>query len=376
MAGIYIHIPFCKTQCNYCDFYKTSNLSLTNELVAALRQELPQRKGFLNDKKIETIYFGGGTPSILKVEQLELIISDIKQVFEVSSDAEITIEANPDDLNINYLKQLVKTSVNRLSIGIQSFIPEHLVFMSRRHSKEQAISAVKNAQKVGFNNISIDLIYGLPQLSNAQWLQNLEQAFQLNVQHVSAYHLTYHEGTSLYNDLKKGKIKELDENISTDQFQSLTSMAKENDFVQYEISNFAKNMQISKHNSSYWKLKEYLGIGPSAHSFNQIQRSWNIANTKKYVELVEQNSVYFETETLSLEDQFNDYLITSLRTIWGVDLQFVESKFGKEVLQQLIKEAKNYISSGDLIEKERYLYLTQKGKFISDAILTALIQMN
>ncbi len=376
MAGIYIHIPFCKTQCNYCDFYKTSNLSLTKELVEAICLEIPQRKSFLSDQKIETIYFGGGTPSILKVEQLELIISDIKKNFEVTSDAEITIEANPDDLNLNYLQQLVQTSVNRLSIGIQSFIPEHLVFMSRRHSKEQAISAVLNAQKVGFKNISIDLIYGLPQLSNAQWNQNLEQAFQLNVQHISAYHLTYHEGTSLYNDLKKGKIKELDENISTDQFQTLISKAKEHNFVQYEISNFAKDDLISRHNSSYWKLKEYLGVGPSAHSFNQKSRSWNIANTKKYIELVSQNAVYFESENLSLEDQFNDYLITALRTIWGVDYNLVESLFGSKVLKQLNEDAKKYITSDDLIEKERYLYLTEKGKFISDAILTTLIQVN
>lgn len=376
MAGIYIHIPFCKTQCNYCDFYKTSNLSLINDLVDTIRLELVQRKNFLSDKTIETIYFGGGTPSLLKVEQLELIINDIKENFEVAIDAEITIEANPDDLNIEYLQGLKQTSINRISIGIQSFISDHLVFMSRRHSKEQAITAVKNAQKAGFKNISIDLIYGLPQLSNEQWEENLKQAFALNVQHISAYHLTYHQGTSLYNDLKSGKIKELDEKVSTDQFQTLISIAEQNNFVQYEISNFAKDNLISQHNSSYWKLKEYLGIGPSAHSFNKETRTWNIANTKKYIELVTQNKACYETETLSLNDQFNDYLITSLRTIWGIDFNFILSKFGESVLNRLISDSKKYIDSDDLIQKENYFYLTQKGKFISDAILTDLIQVN
>ena len=376
MSGIYIHIPFCKTQCNYCDFYKTSNLSLIGDLVPTLHLELQQRKSFLHDQKIETIYFGGGTPSLLKVEQLQAIIDDINAHYSVSNDAEITIEANPDDLNTTYLQKLVNTSVNRLSIGIQSFIPDHLVFMSRRHSKNQAIEAVQNAQKAGFKNISIDLIYGLPQLSNQQWEENLEQAFALNVQHISAYHLTYHQGTSLYNDLKSGKIKELDESISNDQFQTLISMAEQNGFVQYEISNFAKNNLISQHNSSYWKLKEYLGIGPSAHSFNKETRSWNIANTKKYIQLVNDNESYFESEELSKNDQLNDYLITSLRTIWGLDLHFIEATFGKSSLEQLKADAKTYLENGDLLLKENYLYLTQKGKFVSDAILTALLQVD
>ncbi len=268
MAGIYIHIPFCRQKCYYCDFYKTVNTSLTVKFLPALESEIILRKGYLESETIETIYFGGGTPSVLTESELADILQTLHQQYSISCDAEITFEANPDDLSIEYLQGLKRTGVNRLSIGIQSFQDTFLKKMNRRHTAMQAVEAIENAANLGFDNISVDLIYGLPGLSSTAWKKDLKQVFKLPVQHLSAYHLTYHEGTAFYTWLKKGALKELKEAQSVSQFEILVEQAEKNGFEQYEISNFAKDRLYSKHNSSYWLGTKYLGLGPSAHSFN------------------------------------------------------------------------------------------------------------
>ncbi|HSM49598.1 MAG TPA: radical SAM family heme chaperone HemW, partial [Draconibacterium sp.] len=287
MAGIYIHIPFCRRKCYYCDFYKTVNTSLTPKYIDALITEIVQRKNYLENEPVETIYFGGGTPSVLTRNEIVEILNTLHRHFTISPNVEITFEANPDDFSGDYLKEIYQAGIRRLSIGIQSFQNEILQKMNRRHDAAQAIEAVENAAKTGFNDISADLIYGLPGLTHNQWKADLKRVFELPVQHLSAYHLTYHEGTAFYTWLKKGTLKELKEAESVSQFQILNEMAKENGFEQYEISNFAKNGKYSKHNSAYWLGVKYLGLGPSAHSFNSISRRWNVAHIESYIKALE-----------------------------------------------------------------------------------------
>jgi oxygen-independent coproporphyrinogen III oxidase len=293
MAGIYIHIPFCRQKCYYCDFYKTVNTTLSGKFIGALQKEIQQHKDYFDGEKIETIYFGGGTPSVLNEEELQQIMFFLHNYFEIIPDAEITFESNPDDLISDYLEMLFKVGINRLSIGIQSFQDEHLKRMNRRHNVQQAVQSVENAVKTGFQNISLDLIYGLPELTNQQWNDALHQIFTLPFQHLSAYHLTYHQGTPFYTWLKKGTLKEITETESIDQFNTLIDTAEKYGFEQYEISNFAKNQLYSKHNSSYWSGKKYLGLGPSAHSFNGKTRQWNIAHLESYIKAVENGTAYF-----------------------------------------------------------------------------------
>lgn len=269
MAGIYIHIPFCRQKCYYCDFYKTVNTSLTQKFLSGLKEEAKIRKNYLQNETVETIYFGGGTPSVLTPGELGDILNHISKFYELDNQLETTFEANPDDLTPEYLAAIKAAGVNRLSIGIQAFQDVHLKKMNRRHNAEQAEEVVKNAVKAGINNISVDLIYGLPDLSEAQWKESLDRVFRLPVQHLSAYHLTYHEGTAFYTWLKKGTLKELSENDSVNQFNMLLDAAEKAGFEQYEISNFACDQRYSKHNTAYWLGKKYLGLGPSAHSYDQ-----------------------------------------------------------------------------------------------------------
>jgi len=373
MAGIYVHIPFCRQKCYYCDFYKTVNTSLIKKFVSALENEVVQRKNCLDNELVETIYFGGGTPSVLNETELTEILNFLNLHFNVSSTAEITFEANPDDLSVEYLHEIYHTGVRRLSIGIQSFQNEFLQKMNRRHDANQAIQAVENAAKTGFNDISVDLIYGLPGLARDQWKADLNQVFQLPVQHLSAYHLTYHKGTPFYTWLKKGTLKALNENESIWQFQTLIQMAKENDFEQYEISNFAKDRKYSKHNSSYWNGVKYIGLGPSAHSFNGISRSWNVSHIESYIKAVAAGLPYSEEEILSESNKYNEYILTRIRTIWGVSIEQLKTEFGTERAIYFQQNIEKYIAS-DLVKQQSGIYtLTENGMFVSDEIMANLM---
>ncbi len=370
MAGIYIHIPFCRQKCYYCDFYKTVNTNQTDNFITALKNEAVLRKDYILSEKVNTIYFGGGTPSVLTGDQLSYIMKFLNDCFQVTPNAEITFEANPDDLTKEYLQMLKEAGINRLSIGIQSFQNEHLKKMNRRHNAEQATQAIENAASAGFSNLSADLIYGLPGLSLQEWKSSLQQIFRLPVVHLSAYHLTYHQGTPFYTWLKKGTLKELSENESIEQFNFLIDEAEKAGFEQYEISNFARNGLYSKHNSAYWSGEKYLGLGPSAHSFNGNSRRWNIAHVEGYIRGIESNTSWFEEEQLSEKDKFNEYILTRIRTRWGISVQEIEKRFGLKYAGQVEKEAAKYLFSGKMKENNGIYTLTRKGLFVSDDLMT------
>ena len=373
MAGIYIHIPFCRQKCYYCDFYKTVNTSLTLSFIQSLQQEIQLQKNYLKDEAVETIYFGGGTPSVLKVNELQEILTSVQSNFKVDKKAEITFEANADDLSPEYLQGIKNSGINRLSIGIQSFQSKHLEKMNRRHNSEQAIQAVQNARKTGFKNITVDLIYGLPELTLDEWISDLKKVFQLPVHHISAYHLTYHEGTPFYTWLKKGTLKEISEPESIQQFEALIDLAEKNGFEQYEISNFAKDKMYSKHNSSYWLGKNYLGLGPSAHSFNGFSRSWNMAHLEAYIKAISEKQNWFETETLSKTDKYNEYIITRIRTIWGVSSNHIKKIFGVEKEKHFLESISKYKKLNLVIQQEDVFTLSKKGLFVSDDIMENLM---
>ncbi len=373
MSGIYIHIPFCRQKCYYCDFYKTVNTTLTQPFIQALKAEIVQRKSYLKSETIETIYFGGGTPSVLTEIELNEILEFLQHEFQISESVEITFEANPDDLTSDYLKRIKNAGVNRLSIGVQSFNNELLKKMNRRHDANQTVDCVENAVKTGINNISVDLIYGLPGLAQNDWKASLQQVFQLPVQHLSAYHLTYHEGTAFYTWLKKGTLKELKESESIIQFETLVEATQKHGFEQYEISNFAVDKIYSKHNTSYWMGKEYLGLGPSAHSFNGSSRRWNITHVESYIKALKSDQSYFEEEILSENEKYNEYILTRIRTIWGVSVVDIQQKFGAERADYFLKNIKKYTDTKLVIEKKQLYTITQKGLFVSDEIMTDLM---
>jgi len=373
MAGIYIHIPFCKQRCNYCDFYKTTQVFKKPEFIKTLILELSQRKNWLDNETVNTIYFGGGTPSLLTVDEINRIIEAVFLNYQVTSSPEITLESNPDDLTTKQLSNLKHTAVNRLSIGIQSFQNDQLKKMNRRHNATQAINSVKKAQDAGFENISTDLIYGLPNLSTDVWLNDLEQMKKLNIQHLSAYHLTFESGTEFDIMLKNGAIIPIKEEESIKQFKTLISWAKDNGFEHYEISNFAKKGFYSKHNTSYWQQEKYLGVGPSAHSYNIETRRWNASNLEKYIKGVNENEEYYESETLNSIDKYNEYLMTWMRTMWGVNIKKLETVFGKELSQKLNDSIKPFIKNGAVYKKNDNFILSDEGIFISDAILADLM---
>ncbi len=373
MAGIYIHIPFCRRICAYCDFYRIDDLSDKPQFIDSLMVELNNRKNYLAGEQIETIYFGGGTPSILTKAQLNKILAEIYRLFPVKPDAEITLEANPDDLKANYIKNLAETKINRLSIGIQSFIDQDLAKMGRRHNSKQAVISVKNAYQAGFKNIGIDLIYGLPGLSAGSWQNNLEQAFSLPVNHVSSYHLTYHKGTAFYGLREKGLLKEIPEGESIKQFEMLIDYAQQKGFIQYEISNFALERCFSKHNSAYWFGEKYLGVGPSAHSYDQQSRQWNTANVHNYIKTINSGIDYFEKEILSENDQYNDFILTNLRTMWGISKKEIKKKFGEDKYKHFTKNIGKYIQSGHVKEGAESFTLSTQGLFISDEIMASLM---
>ena len=372
MAGIYIHIPYCAKKCIYCDFYFRISRKDMSEMVCSICSEIKQRKGYLNNKDINTIYFGGGTPSLLSLKETEKILNEIYKNYNVSGDAEITCEANPDDLTKIKLTGLKKLGVNRLSIGIQSFIDKDLKFLNRSHSSEQAIKCVKEAQEVGFNNISVDLIYGIPNQTFKQWIENLNTFFSLEIQHFSAYSLTIEEKTKLAELVKIKKVTPVTEKKNIKQFEKLLELAEENKFIHYEISNFGKKGFFSKHNTSYWQNKLFLGVGPSAHSFNGNSRRWNVSSNKKYIENIKLGISFYEEEKLDKNKIYNEYILTNLRTIWGINLSKVGVRFGDKIKNHLSNELKKWINKEYLLEQDGVYILSKKGRLFADKISSDL----
>lgn len=373
MAGIYIHIPFCKTRCIYCDFYSTTRSEIKEQYIQAVCKELITRKDYLDGETVETIYFGGGTPSQLTSTDFQLLFDCIYQYFPISNNPEITLEANPDDLTPEYYSALRQLPFNRLSIGIQTFNDDTLSLLKRRHNASQAIDAVLNARKFGFSNISIDLIYGLPGETHESWVSNLSQAIALQVEHLSAYHLTYEKGTAIYKMLSEKSVSEVSEENSLLFFQELTQRLSNAGYEHYEISNFCLPGKHSRHNSSYWEGVKYLGCGPSAHSFNGNSREWNIASIDAYIQGIEEGGRRKEKELLDRSTQYNDRIITGIRTRKGVSLLQLKNDFGEEYLSNALRNARKYLDNEQLIIEDNYLRLTSKGIFISDSIMSDLL---
>ncbi len=369
MAGIYIHIPFCKQACSYCDFHFSTSLKSKEAFVSSLIREIELQKDYLEkDALIETIYFGGGTPSLLSAKELDRIFKTLYDNFSLAKNAEITLEANPDDLSKSKLLELKSSPVNRLSIGIQSFFEKDLKLMNRAHNSQQAENCIKESQSAGFENITIDLIYGTPDLSNDNWKKNLTKAFNFGVPHLSCYSLTVEQKTPLENHIKKGKVKPVDEEQSAEQFLILMGETAKNGYEQYEISNFCKPGFHSRHNSNYWKGINYLGLGPSAHSFDGNSRQWNISNNFRYIQSIAKSKIPSEKETLTLDQKFNEYMMTGLRTSTGISLEKVKTEFGEQYLNALLAVAKAYLGSEKITLKENHLILTNSGKLIADRI--------
>lgn len=372
MAGIYIHIPFCKQACHYCDFHFSTTPANKNALLNALLQEIPLRSNYLLDEKIDTIYFGGGTPSLLTAEEINKLLEAISKHFNQSKYMEITLESNPDDLSLEKIKSYKDTPVNRLSIGIQSFLDEDLRFMNRAHSARQATSAVENVIKAGFYNISIDLIYGTPTMNNNQWRTNLKQAFEFNIPHISSYCLTVEANTALYSLIKKGKVQDVNQEDTVTQFNILMAETSAQGYEHYEISNFAKPGFESKHNSGYWSRKKYIGLGPSAHSYNGTSRQWNVANNIKYLKSLQNGEPFFEKEELNESDLFNEYVMTSLRTKHGINIEWATQEFPEHFILELNKNVSELVNQDLLTRDKNLLILTPKGKLIADKIISDL----
>lgn len=372
MAGIYLHIPFCKQACHYCDFHFSTSLANKAPFVDALLKEIELKREYLGGDTIKTIYFGGGTPSLLTGDELKRILDKLYQTYDVVSDSEITLEANPDDLNMQKIIELKSSPVNRLSIGIQSFRDQDLKMMNRAHNAQEADYSVKAAQDKGFENITIDLIYSIPQLSLMDWKENLHKAFALQVQHISAYSLTFEPKTVFGTYEKRGLMKPVEQELSSEQFLTMLQEMRANGFEQYEVSNFCKPGYESKHNSAYWSGEKYLGLGPSAHSFDGNSRQWNVANNSVYIRSLMEGKLSFEREELDARTQLNEYLMTGLRTRKGVDLQRIQSLFGvdlyklyKDLLDELIHQGKAIIDGSRMA-------LTDEGLLMADRIASDL----
>ncbi len=393
MSSIYIHIPFCKQACHYCDFHFSTSLKKKDEMILALAKEIALRKNELldcarsdEDVIIETIYFGGGTPSILAIEDIRFLIDEVYKNFNVIENPEITIEANPDDLSYEQIIAFYNSPINRLSIGIQSFFEEDLKLMNRAHNADEAKKSLELATQY-FDNITIDLIYGMPNMSNEKWLQNIETALSFNIPHISSYALTVEPKTALQSLIKKGIIQQPSEETAHEHFYLLVEKLQEKGFVHYELSNFGKPNYFSKNNSAYWLGKKYIGIGPSAHSYDGTNRSWNISNNSLYIKSIQENKLPSKTEILSKNDRYNEYIMTGLRTIWGVSLSRIEQEFGTDFLEYLLKQSEKFIAD-DLLEIvtssdfekqnriEKILRPTKKGKFLCDGIASDLFRVD
>lgn len=373
MAGIYLHIPFCKTRCIYCDFYSTTRSELKSRYVQALCRELEMRKGYLKGENIETVYFGGGTPSQLEEGDFRQLFETIQKCYGMESCREITLEANPDDLSKEYLQMLSTLPFNRLSMGIQTFDDTTLKLLKRRHDARTAIEAVSRCRQAGFSNISIDLIYGLPGETKERWENDLRQAIDLNVEHISAYHLIYEEDTPIYKMLKQHQVSEVDEDSSLEFFTLLIERLQKAGFEHYEISNFCRPGKYSRHNTSYWQGISYLGCGPSAHSFDGMTREWNVSSIDLYIKGIEENRRAFEIEHLDQATRYNEFIITTIRTVWGTPIEKLKQTFGNELWEYCRKMATPYLENGKLEEHDGALRLTREGIFISDSIMSDLL---
>lgn len=370
MSGIYIHIPYCRQACHYCDFHFSVKQETKEAFVNSLLKEISLQSSYLDGESVETIYFGGGTPSLLQESELNRILESLHQHFEVVHSAEITLEANPDDLTEETVAFLKQSEINRLSIGIQSFIDRDLKWMNRAHDAQQATAAVKRSQDSGFDNITIDLIYGLPELTHEEWMQNVEQALGLSVQHLSCYSLTVEPRTALAHFISSGKSRKLNEEHGAHQFEMLMKRMKQAGWCHYEISNFASEEKfISKHNSSYWKGKKYLGLGPSAHSFNGTSRQWNARNNHLYIDSLNKGVVPFEREELTEVQRINERIMTELRTMWGLRI----TDFGLRISDLLKKQSQPFVEQGFLILSDGTITLTDEGKLIADRIVLELM---
>lgn len=375
MAGIYIHIPFCKQACYYCDFHFSTSLKKKDELIEALIKEIKLRKDELGGEIVETIYFGGGTPSMLSQAEIDAIIDAVYAFHKVIKDPEITLEANPDDLNEAKIIALSKSRINRLSIGVQSFFEEDLKLMNRAHNAQEASECLKQAAQY-FENISIDLIYGIPGSTDDKWQQNINRALAFKVPHISSYALTVEPKTALEALISKGVVDNVDDAQAERQFHMLIDKLEAEGFVHYELSNFGRSNFFSKNNSAYWQGKSYIGIGPSAHSFDGERRGWNVRNNAKYINALKESKLPIEIETLSKTDRYNEYIMTGLRTVWGVSLEKVKTDFGETYVSYLLQQADRYLQQELLYIEQGKLKTTKTGKFLSDGIASHLFKLN
>ena len=382
MSGIYIHIPFCKQACHYCDFHFSTSMKKKEEMVVALAKEICLRKSesaFLDSARtdivIETIYFGGGTPSVLTSAEIDFLIDEVYKNYAVIESPEITLEANPDDLSMERILELSKSKVNRLSIGIQSFFEDDLQMMNRAHNSAEAQKCLTEATKY-FDNISIDLIYGVPGMTNEKWKQNIVTALSFGIPHISSYALTVEPKTALKKLIQTGKVAAPNDDVAQEHFMILVDTLEANGFIHYELSNFGKENYFSKNNSAYWLGKKYIGIGPSAHSYDGVSRSWNIANNSLYLKAIDADELPNEVEILSLADRYNEYIMTGLRTIWGVSLSRIQSEFGQVYYDYLMKQAQKFLNDDVLSIEKDILKPTKRGKFLTDGIASDLFWVN
>ena len=375
MSGIYLHIPFCKQACHYCDFHFSTSLKKKDELIDALIREIELRQYEFKNTTVETIYFGGGTPSLLTSEELKRIIDSVFKNYNVSENPEITLEANPDDLSNKQIINLSNSQINRLSIGIQSFHEKDLKLMNRAHNTQEAKQCLEEATK-HFNNISLDLIYGIPGTTHQEWEQNIDIALAFGINHISSYALTVEPKTALASFIDKGLIDTVDDALAQEQFYILIDKLEANNFVHYELSNFGKAGFFSRNNSAYWQGKHYIGIGPSAHSFNGKQRGWNIRNNTKYIKAIQNNELPIETETLTKTDRYNECVMTGLRTVWGVSIKKIKAEFGTTFETYLLQQAQKHIKEHLLYIEDDKLKVTKKGKFLCDGIASDLFKIN
>lgn len=371
MAGIYLHIPFCRQACHYCNFHFSTSLKLKNEFVETLLKEISLQKNFLPAEPVNTIYFGGGTPSLLTVEELSTILQTLRNYFLISPEAEITLEANPDDINEQKLSDWKQAGINRLSIGVQSFFEEDLRWMNRAHTAQQAIDNLQLAKRY-FSNMTIDLIYGTPTLPDEKWQHNVQQAISLGIPHISCYALTVEPGTALASMINKHKTTDVNTEDQARQFLLLMDWMQAAGYEHYEISNFALPGMRSRHNSSYWQGASYLGLGPSAHSYNGASRQWNISNNALYIQSLKDDKVPFELETLTETQRLNEYIMTSLRTVEGLDVQWVASHFGEKAAAQLRQAGKHFMEAGKMQWQNGRLQLTRQGKLFADGMAAEL----
>ena len=376
MAGIYIHIPFCKQACNYCNFHFSTSLQLKDELIAAMIKEIhlvTEKANHSSEKELcETIYFGGGTPSLLSIKELNNILASLFSKFEIAKDAEITLEANPDDITAEKLQLWKKAGINRLSVGVQSFLDQELVWMNRAHSSADSLRCIDEIKNAGFSDYSIDLIYGSPLLNNQDWLNTIDTVINKNIPHISCYALTVEPKTALHKMIAQNKKESVDAEKQAEQFVLLMNQMEQAGYEHYEISNFSKPGRRSKHNSSYWQGKKYYGFGPAAHSYDGIKRKWNVSNNALYIQSLKKNSIPSEEETLTSTQSINEYIMTSLRTIEGLDLEKINSLFGTNYINQLLNASKKYIQSEKIIQQNNRLILTRQGKLFADGIAADL----